>query len=320
MLDLSKCPLYKLSSKRGLKYILHINDNKWFRQKYVSSFITPYVDKAKNRLIEAPDEQLKLIQKRIKNCLNTIIVPDNVFSGIKKRSYIDNVRMHANISSCNMFKLDFSAFFPSISRDRVYSFFRNDLECSPDISEILTNFTTIDLNLSKRKTAEIGAFLQQKGITERRHLLSGSPASQILSYLVNHRMFDEMQTIADHNHLTMTVYVDDVFFSGKCRISKSIRKSILRIVEKNHFHISKNKVGQFYKGDFKKVTGVVIDSKGQMIPCNTIRKNIIEEFKKLKADPTNETARLRLRGLLIAARQVNGSIFPNIYKYAFRKL
>lgn len=318
MLDCSKCSLHRLSSKKGLKYILHINDNKWFRQEFVSSFITPYFDHTKNRLIEAPDEQLKLIQRRIKNCLAMITVPDNIFSGIKKRSYIDNVNLHAK-NSRNLFKIDFSAFFPSISRDRVYSFFRKDLECSPDIAAILTNFTTIDLDYSKRSTTDIDTFLRSKGILERRHLLSGSPASQILSYLVNHEMFDEMQKIADHNHMTMSIYVDDVFFSSEYRISKATRESILRIINKYHFRVSKNKVGRFHKGDYKKVTGVIIDSKGQTKPCNLIRKNIIEAFYKLKEDPSDEKMRLRLRGLLIAIRQVDSSAFPNIYSFAFKK-
>ena len=319
MLDFSKCSLYRLSSKKGLKYILHINDNKWFCQEFVSNYITPYIDHTKNRLIEAPDVQLKLIQRRIKNCLGMITVPDNVFSGIKKRSYIDNVNLHAKNSSRNLFKIDFSAFFPSISRDRVYSFFRKDLECSPDIAAILTNFTTIDLDYSKRSTTEIDAFLRSKGLIEHRNLLSGSPASQILSYLVNHEMFDEMQKIADHNHLTMSIYVDDVFFSSEHRISKATRESILRIIKKFHFHVSKNKVGRFHKGDYKKVTGVIIDSEGRTKPCNLIRKNIIEAFYKLKEDPSDEKTRLRLRGLLIAIRQVDSSAFPNIYSFAFKK-
>ncbi len=50
MLDFSKCSLYRLSSKKGLKYILHINDNKWFRQEFVSNYITPYIDHNQNRL------------------------------------------------------------------------------------------------------------------------------------------------------------------------------------------------------------------------------------------------------------------------------
>ena len=320
MLDLSKCPLYKMSSKRGLKYVLHINDNRWFRQKYVSQFITPYIDKSKNRLIEVPDERLKAIQRNIKNCLNAIVVPDNVFSGVKNRSYIENVRMHTKDSSCNLFKIDFCAFFPSISRNQVYSFFHNDLLCSPDIAAILTNFTTINLEYLKKSLPEINTFLLSKGISEKSHLLSGSPASQILSYLVNHNMFDEMQSIADKNHMIMSIYVDDVFFSSEYQISNAIRKSILHIVQKYNYRVSKNKVGQFYKNNYKKVTGVVIDPNGQMIPCNKIRQDIVNELRILKTDPTNEVSKLRLRGLLIAARQVDSTLFPSIYKFAFTRL
>ena len=44
-----------------------------------------------------------------------------------------------------------------------------------------------------------------------------------------------------------------------------------------------------------------------------------EEFEKLKQTPEDIESRLRLRGLVIAAQQVDSSIFPTIKKYAFDK-
>ena len=91
----SDCPLYGLQSKKMLKRLLHIKDSKITKQDYIVSLVSPYIDKsAKPRLIEPPSEELKTVQKRLKSLLSKIVVPDNVFSGVKGRSYADNAKMH----------------------------------------------------------------------------------------------------------------------------------------------------------------------------------------------------------------------------------
>ena len=110
-----------------LKYVLHIKNGDLLRQDCVVSMISPYIDKTKKpRLIEPPQAELKTVQKRMKTLLGKIQVPDNVFSGIKGRSYSDNARLHLGKSKRNLYKIDLTAFFPSISRETVYRFFFED--------------------------------------------------------------------------------------------------------------------------------------------------------------------------------------------------
>lgn len=108
-----------------LKRLLYIEDSRLFKQDYVASLISPYIDKnSKPRLIEPPSDKLKAIQKRMKVMLGKIIVPDNIFSGIKGRSYTDNAFLHTSSNNRKMlFKIDLTAFFPTISREVVYRFF-----------------------------------------------------------------------------------------------------------------------------------------------------------------------------------------------------
>ena len=81
--------LYKLTSKKYLLSLLHIHNRQFLKQSYVSKQISPYIQTdPKPRLIEVPSEELKTIQRHIKNELNKIIVPANIFSGIKGKSYI----------------------------------------------------------------------------------------------------------------------------------------------------------------------------------------------------------------------------------------
>lgn len=211
----SDCPLYGLQSKKMLKRLLHIEDSKLTKQDYIASLVSPYIDKSgKPRLIEPPCEELKIIQKRLKMLLGKIVVPDNVFSGIKGRSYADNAKMHTGSGRRNLFKIDLTAFFPSIDRDTVYRFFSEDLNCSSDVAQILTNLTTVDLEKTHiTNRDDVYLFLSSKKVSCRNHLISGAPTSQIMSYLVNHHMFSEMQAIANKNNISMTVYVDDVTFS-----------------------------------------------------------------------------------------------------------
>ena len=313
------CPLYGLKSKKMLRRLLRIEDSKFLKQDYVASMVSPYIDKkGKPRLIEPPREELKIIQKRIKQMLGQIIVPSNVFSGIKGRSYADNAVMHTGKNRRNLFKIDLTAFFPSISRETVYCFFCEDMCCSPDIAEILTNFTTIDLEKAQANCLdEIYCFLDSKGVMCKNHLISGAPTSQIMSCLVNHRMFDEMQKVADNNNTVMTVYVDDVTFSSENRISKNFKDKIIAIVRKYGYQISKSKVKKYTKLYPKLVTGVVIDLEGKPVIKNSMREKIIKEHEHLRNYPDDTESRQRLKGLLTAARQVNKHAYPTIYRFAY---
>lgn len=106
--------------------------------------------------------------------------------------------MHLGDCARNLYKIDLTAFFPSIRRETVYRFFFEELCCSPDVAAILTNLTTVDLTkLDQRNLADVYDFLANKGVNCYNHLISGAPTSQILSYLVNHKMFDELQLLSE---------------------------------------------------------------------------------------------------------------------------
>ena len=315
------CPLYGIQSKKKLKYVLHIKNEDLLKQDYVVSMISPYLDKTKKpRLIEPPQAELKAVQKRIKTSLEKIEVPNNVFSGIKGKSYSDNACLHLGEGTRNLYKIDLTAFFPSISRETVYRFFSEDLCCSPDIAEILTNLTTIDLKkLDQKDLLEVYDFLTAKGVKCYNHLISGAPTSQILSYLVNHKMFDELQALSDKSNVIMTVYVDDVAFSSEQKISSKFRKSVLSLIRKYNYQVSRKKVRGYSRAYPKLVTGVIINREGRATIKNSLRKKIVAEYEYLRNNPTDKKSRQRLRGLVTAARQVDKSAYPNIRKFAFEK-
>jgi Reverse transcriptase (RNA-dependent DNA polymerase). len=304
-----------------LKHLLGVRDSALFKQDYIAQFVEPYIDTTgKPRLIEPPRTELKIIQKKIKTMLGKIEVPDNIFSGIKGRSYADNAVFHAGEHLRYLFKIDLTAFFPSIKRETVYRFFHEDLLCSSDVAQILTNFTTIEISKSKvRDIDAIHQFLENKNVKSYNHLISGAPTSQILSYLANHMMFDEMQAISNENAIIMTVYVDDVTFSSDFYISKRFKEKMYGIIKKYGYQVSKKKVKSYSKVYPKLVTGVIIDAEGHLTIKNSLRKKIIIEHEYLREHPDDNISRQRLRGLLSAARQINKKVYPTIHRFAFDK-
>ena len=213
-----------------------------------------------------------------------------------------------------------TAFFPSISREVVYNFFLSDLKCSPDVANILTNFTTIDLSKATiRHPQTVYDFLSGKNVACFNHLISGAPTSQILSYLVNHRMFDEMQLVSDKYSTIMTVYVDDVTFSSEQKITREFKEKIFHIIAKYNYQVSNGKVKSYTKKYPKLVTGVIINANGKLAVKNSLQNKIAVEHDYLRDHPDDIKSRQRLRGLVTAARQVKKDIFPTIHGYAFKK-
>lgn len=272
-MNFSKIPLYGISRKIDLNQLLKIkthNNNKYNMQ------YKPYIEqKPKKRLIEAPKSELKIIQKRIKKYLDCFDYPDNVFSGIKGRSYIDNAYYHIN--SNYFLKMDLSKFFPNTSREKIYKFYFNKMKMENDIAAIMCDLSTVDL--TSIMTKDIDEFIKEKGIMHVNHLPSGSSISSILSYLVNIDMFNELEILAKRNNCIVSFYVDDIIFSSKNKISKSIVKDAERIITKYGQIVNIKKTKSYITNDYKKITGCVIYNHELLIP-NKIKYKIAKLLKQ----------------------------------------
>ncbi len=307
------CPLYAIKSKKMLLQALGIHDKRWQKHTFVQQNISPYIDgTTKKRLVEAPSQSLKVIQKKIKNALIKCDFPEYVFSGIKGRSYINNAEWHTG--TLFIYKIDVSAFFPNTSRDKVYRFFLNQLNNSPDVANILTNLCTSDLSRDVKNKNEVDSFLVEKGITQLNHLCTGASPSPILSYLVNQDMFSEMKCLCDANDISMTVYVDDTIFSSNKEISMNVRSKILGIVSKYGYKVSIKKVKYYKANEVKKITGVIIRPDGALDIPNKLRYKIKSRLSTYKetGDPTDLN---KLAGCVVAARQIDRCAYPSVVEY-----
>ncbi len=307
------CPLYGLKSKKQLVEILGITDKKLLKGKAQDKVNVYIATDPKERLIEAPTPVTKKAQGKIKNCLMKCDFPSYVFSGIRGKSYFNNAVIHKNCSF--LYKTDISAFFPNISRNAVYNFFLKDLNTSPDVAKILTDICTVDISNAIEKDIKVANFIRNKKIRMHNHLCTGSPASPLLSYLANRKMFDEIHNIATNNNLTFSIYMDDIFFSSSKQISYNIRQHILSKLTKYGYNISFKKAIYYLNTDNKKVTGVIISPKNELKIPNKLKRKVVNGFSNGKLKISKKS----LQGMLIASRLIENNSFNGIRKYLEEK-
>lgn len=128
-------PFFRLRSKAKLAQLLQISPAKL---KKLSTLERGYVcftkpkKKGGVREISAPIPPLKAAQSRIAILLSRVAPPDYLFAPVAGRSYVDNAARHIGARSVHL--LDIEDFFPSCSINKIIWFFRNRMECAPDIA------------------------------------------------------------------------------------------------------------------------------------------------------------------------------------------
>lgn len=292
-MNFKNCELYKIKRKRDLFILLHIDENKLNEELYKYKVCI----KDKKRLLEKPSEELKKIQRNILYKLYQLDFPQYVFSGIKGRSAFGNAIYHINCKY--MLKLDMSKFFPNTHRNNIYEFFKDKLKMNSDVSSICTDIVTV--NYEKEDVEidyEVYDFLKRKKIKNTNHLPSGTPTSQILSYLANIDMFDKIIEYTKKHKLQCSIYVDDITISSSNRyITKKEESEIKRIIKKHKHNLSKEKTIRYSVNEFKKVTGFVIDPNNRLVIPNKIKSKIKNQTKFIRKKELDEQRKNSIIGL-----------------------
>ena len=176
-----------------------------------------------------------------------------------------------------------SKFFPNTHRNKIYKFFLEKLKMSPDVAKLCTDITTINYE-EKAVYIEDGVmdYLKKKHIKTTNHLPSGTPTSQILSYLANLDMFDEIVAYCNLHKLSCSVYVDDLTISTNRNISFEEEKQIKSIVEKYSQKISKYKTIRYNENEYKKVTDFVISPYHYLVVANKTRRKIKKKLLQVE--------------------------------------
>ena len=197
-------------------------------------------------------KKAEYIHKRIKKLFDNLPTVYYLKSGIKGESYIKNAQKHAHNNY--FFLLDIRNFFPSITKKYIKKELMNTYKQSSNVAEFISNALTAP----------------QKKFDDKRALITGSPISQYFSYVINKRMFEELNVLAQKQGITFTVYVDDISFSANFPIGHAFLKKVFYVIKSNGFELSKNKKDKkkFYRGKIGNnsiVTGILIQENGLFI-------------------------------------------------------
>ena len=289
---LNQCALYKCRTKKKLAVymgtdlceIRMILDT----MKY-HSFQIPKKNGIDMRNITSPCHTLKKAQTRILRLLEGINRPDWLMSGEKGKSYITNAKYHSINPYC--LTADISSFYDNCTREYVYSFFKNKLQCSPDVSKILTDLVTWD-----------------NGIP------TGTPTSQLIAYYAYEDMFFAINELSQSYGLTFSLYVDDMTFSGNSNFNDEKFVFELRTILNMYGHILKIIKTKYYSKNREKIiTGVAVLPNFSLSVTNTKRRQILDLFN-LCVDAEDKKAIDSLIGKINSAKQIQPQIFPELTK------
>ncbi len=185
------------------------------------------------RHIDNPIGILKQVQRKIyRGVLRDVVLPDNMFGGVARRSARENALAH--VGKPTLVKLDVRNHFGRISHRQVFAALRRELGCSPSIAHVLTKLTTVHGRLPH-----------------------GAPTSSMLANVVMLPAHREICELTRQKGLTYTVFVDDLTISGKG--ARDVIQPVVAILARHGFAISSHKREILDQRDRQETTGLVVN-------------------------------------------------------------
>lgn len=254
---------YKLSSKKRLANLLSSTPQELKSLTEMDNYrCFTQTKNGKPRLIQEPLPKLDKIHSRVASLLCRIETIDGLHSGKKGRSNISNARAHLGLGK-KVITADIKSFFPTTTRLSVFDFFYNTMQCASDIADLLSKVLTYD-----------------------EHVPTGSRISMPLAYFANKKMFDEIESAANECGATMTIYVDDLTFSG-AMLKKGFIGRLETIAKKYGHKIHPSKTRFYGANEVKLITGAAI--KGHEItPRNKHLKQLRGELSEWLESPNKD--------------------------------
>lgn len=183
--------------------------------------------------------------------MQKIETPKYVFAGCKKTNNILNAKVHID---CNdMMCTDIKKFFPSTNIKYVKQFLIKHLKMTEWIANILSKILTVN-----------------------NHLPTGSPSSVLLAYWSYKDTFDTIHDFTENIGIKMTIYVDDMTFSARSKISRTLIPFVDKKLSNVGLTLHPEKIKRYRCSKYKHSTGVCIDKRHQMRIPNKMRKKLID--------------------------------------------
>ncbi|WP_018414805.1 reverse transcriptase family protein [Teredinibacter turnerae] len=275
-------PFYKLCSKTKLAEMLGCTLPELKNLSSDEDYIVFNEEKSgKRREVQQPKPKLDKIHTRIGSLLARIKTPDYLHSGVKGRTHITNAKCHN--SNSRILVTDVKSFYQSTTFKMIYGFFNHRMRCSPDVSWLLTKVSTYNNSIP-----------------------TGSRLSMPLAFWSSIGMFEKLNQLSISESVVMTLYVDDLTFSGE-KINKLFCHKVKKIVS-SYGHLCHPKKTKIYnQNQAKVVTGVALLENGPAI-SNKQHKSIYEDMLQweiIKNEALFESLNNRLLGKLNSQGQID---------------
>ena len=276
-----------LQTRQDVADLLEIKDGSLRYFLYAirpDNMYSQFVIKKKNgddRYINAPDERLKSIQRKLANVLNCVYKVKPAAHGFAvDKNIVTNAKSH--VRRKYVFNMDLENFFDQIHFGRVRGMLMNP-----------------PYNIGAEAALVIAQIACYNG-----KLPQGAPTSPILTNMVCAPLDTQFTKLAKKHNLCYTRYADDITFSShKNEFPKEIAytdlegvhigEEVQAILAKNSFNANLNKTRIFDNHRRQEVTGLVVN---QIV---NIRRNYIKKVRAIlshcEKDGIYETAKVYIQ-------------------------
>lgn len=280
---LKDSPLYHLTTKKQMGKLLGKTINELNKLLSENNYRVFSIEKnGKQREIQTPAFNLDIVHTRIASLLVRLKVPDYLHSGIKGRSNITNAKIH--IGNHPVLTMDIKKFYPSVTQKSIYHFFNTTMNSAPDVSGILAKLCTYDS-----------------------HVPTGSRLSMPLSFWANYKMYKNIHLLCLRKGVMMSVFVDDLTFSGK-NVNELFKNNVEKIIKNAGLIVHPDKTQLYSHDNPKLITGVIIDKNGMKVR-NKHHKDIYTLFTDIPKC-SNEKHFKKIQKQLIGRLNAAGQIDP----------
>ena len=279
------------------------------RKNFYNVFAIPKKN-GKHRIIYAPVNELKVIQKKIAYILNLIYIPrKNVYGFVKSRDSLENAKLH--VKRPYILNIDLKDFFHQFNFGRVRGKFITGYHIGKEAATTLANLLCVK---RVKYDGSVDTILPQ-----------GAPTSPIISNMICQSFDQDMFDFTKKRSMVYSRYADDIVISSKDDMTISgvisysetydliLGESLLNVFVKNGLLINQEKVKLSSKYGRQMITGVVVN-------CRTnIKHEYISDVRSMlyhcKKDGIHEAANhyAKKKGVRLSRNQKNNELwFKNV--------
>lgn len=205
------------------------------------------------RIVEAPKEDLKAVQRQILHCIISVLpCHPAAFGFVKGRNCLQAANRH--VGEQVVLGFDLKDFFPSISAGRIFGLFR----CLGYPHAVAHALTSLCTTLTPARILE-RLSPEDRLIYNSPHLPQGAPTSPALANHVCFSLDKRLSALASRLDAHYSRYADDLTFSGDKHIVGPLKHLLPAIVRNEGFALNQSKTRVMRRASQQVVTGVVVN-------------------------------------------------------------